>query len=200
MFNAFCLLASFAILYFILRYRVHVHVSIQRPRIRMAASSRTSCVAEVAERAAQETEAILSSRGALSSARKPGRRAEASAKAAVTQNTGHLPTATTRPDKFSEVPQCPRSTVSSAVGATGENVNHSKRGYVPESARSATRNDPTSTSEKQQEIRQRDIESVLLNLGAKKHRAVATAEHVTRNWPDADFDTQLRAAIQEIAA
>lgn len=45
-----------------------------------------------------------------------------------------------------------------------------------------------------------DIQSALVNLGAKPKRARAAAEHVLRNWPDADFSTQLRAALQEVAA
>ena len=45
-----------------------------------------------------------------------------------------------------------------------------------------------------------DIQSALVNLGCKPHRARAAAEHVTRNWPEKDFDAQLRAAIQEVQA
>ena len=48
--------------------------------------------------------------------------------------------------------------------------------------------------------RVQDITSALVNLQAKPQRAKAAAEHVVRNWPDADFDTQFRAAVKEVQA
>jgi Holliday junction resolvasome RuvABC DNA-binding subunit len=59
---------------------------------------------------------------------------------------------------------------------------------TPTTATAMTRPDPSN-----------DLSSALVNLGAKPHRARAAAQHVVRNWPDAGFDEQLRAALKEVA-
>lgn len=45
-----------------------------------------------------------------------------------------------------------------------------------------------------------DLQSALVNLGAKPHRAKAAAQHVYRNWPDAGFEAQFREALKEVQA
>ena len=122
--NTLLFLLSSAILWYVIKYRIHVHVTIS-----------------------------TSSRGPLSSARKPGRRAEANR----------------RPDQFE------RATATVPTAKTR----------------------PANSQETTPVL---DIQSALVNLGCKPHRARAAAEHVTRNWPEKDFDAQLRAAIQEVAA
>lgn len=112
--NALLFFSSAFILWYVIKYRIHVHIN------------------------------ISNSRCPLSSARKTGRRAAA--------RGSLLPTAKTRP------------------------VNSQETTPVL------------------------DIQSALVNLGCKPHRARAAAEHVTRNWPEKDFNSQLRAAIQEVAA
>jgi hypothetical protein len=44
-----------------------------------------------------------------------------------------------------------------------------------------------------------DIASALQNLGAKKARALAAAEHACRNYPEAGFEEQFRVALREVA-
>ncbi len=46
----------------------------------------------------------------------------------------------------------------------------------------------------------RDIESALVNLGAKHGRARATAAQVVREYPDATLDVQLSVALQTVGA
>jgi hypothetical protein len=137
MFSSACLLASLAILFYVLKYRVHVHVT-YTPSSRRKGEARKGVPA-----------VTRSGDPSLS-----GRRAEASLRQKSLQ-----PTAMTRPVH-------PESVV------WGD----------------------------QETTPILDIQSALVNLGAKPKRAKAAAEHVLRNWPDADFSTQLRAALQEVAA
>jgi hypothetical protein len=63
--------------------------------------------------------------------------------------------------------------------------------------------EPTATTrpvQSQETTPIQDLQSALVNLGAKPHRAKAAAEHVCRNLPQAPFDTLLRVAIQEVQA
>ena len=128
-------LASCAILFFVLKFRAHVHVTYTPPR-------------SPARRA------------------KMGRRAEAGPKPP-------RPTAITRP------------TFSTGPGRRAERFDD--------------RVTSTATTRPGQSERA-EIASALVNLGAKAHRAKAAADHVCRNWPEADFDTRLKEALREVAA
>ena len=90
MFSAVCLLLSSAILFYVLKYRVHLHVSYTRPTSRVGATRKGSPQVS--------SEPATPQKGSrCDSARKMGRRAES------TPMTGVCSTATTRPVPFDSV-------------------------------------------------------------------------------------------------
>jgi len=135
MFSLFCLLASIAILCFVLKFRVHVHLHVE-------------C-------------SPSSSRGVRHVRVKAGK-------------------------GYSESP------LASLSGRRSEAIN---RTPLPVEAPLSNRPVPS-----QETTPIQDLQSALVNLGAKPHRAKAAAEHVCRNLPQAPFDTLLRVAIQEVQA
>jgi len=124
-FNALSLLISLAILFFVIRFRIHVHVVYQG----------SSWVASPRRKQAGVKACSSSTRALLPIS---GRRA---AETAVTSEA--LPTAMTLPVQ--------------------------------------------------------DLQSALVNLGASKSRARATAQKVCQQHPGAGFDQLVRIAIQEVA-
>jgi len=168
-FNLLSLLISLAILFFVIRFRIHVHIVYQG----------SPWVASP-------------------------RRKQAGVKACSSSTRALLPIQKGRNDNAARLetqPQALRHPPIRTSGHRAQNTGDSQA--LPRPVASFTRiarvaeNPGTTQPPAQVQV---EIRSALVNLGAPKSRARATAQKVCQQHPGADFDQLVRIAIQEVQA
>ncbi len=181
MFSAFCLLSVSAILFFIIKYRVHVHVTLQVP-----GNAQSSRRGRKTGRGDSTLPLPSNSPEVLYDAATRHEDKQESVRHAAIRKA-------VRDPKGARDPEALRGPGASSAG-TARMAETPKQTQAPTQDRTR----PVVISATPESIVWGDVASALVNLGADKKQARAAAMKACREYPDAPFNSVFTAALQEV--